>query len=82
MSLFKLYSIYLIEFLGNSLIQTNQTKRTKQIFFRLSCFDCWIQIIQFDEQNKNSTKCIAIQVVRFDELLFCLFCLICLVCLS
>ena len=39
---------YLFEFLGNSLTQTNQT--------RLYLLDCWIQIVQFDEQNKNLTK--------------------------
>ena len=38
------------EFLGNSLTQ-------KQKFIRLYYLDCWIQIIQSDEQKKSSTKC-------------------------
>ena len=35
------------EFLGNSLVQTNQTKQIKHF---------WIQIVQFDGQNKSLTK--------------------------
>ena len=38
------------EFLGNSLTQT------KQKFIRLYYLDCWIQIVQFDEQNKMLNK--------------------------
>ena len=38
------------EFLGNSLTQT------KQKFIRLYYLDCWIQIVQFDEQNKMFNK--------------------------
>ena len=64
-----------IEFYGNSLTQTNQTKQTKQKFIRLYYLDCWIKIIQCDEQNKTSTKCIVVQIIQLDELSFCLFCL-------
>ena len=42
-----------LEFLGNSLTKTNQTK---QNFNRLYYFDCLIQIVQFDEQNKSLTN--------------------------
>ena len=62
-----------VEFYGNSLTQTNQTKQTKEKFIRLYYLDCWIDIIQCDEQNKSSTKCIVVQIIQFDELLFCLF---------
>ena len=65
----------IFEFLGNSLTQTNQTKQTKQLFNRLYYLDCWIHILQFDEQMKRSTKCILVQIIQFDELLFCLICL-------
>ena len=40
----------LLEFLGNSLTQTNQK------FIRLYYLGYWSQIVQFDEQNKSSTK--------------------------
>ena len=43
------------------------------MFIRLYYLDCWIQIIQSDEQNKSSTKCIIVQITQFDELLFVLF---------
>ena len=35
-----------LEFLRNSLTQTNQTKQTKQMFIRLYYLDYWIQIMQ------------------------------------
>ena len=41
-----------IEFLGNSLTQTNKTKQTKQKFIRLYYLDCWIHVVPFDEQKK------------------------------
>ena len=44
-----------VEFLGNSLTQTNQINQTKQKFIRLYYLDCWIRKIQSDEQNKSST---------------------------
>ena len=66
---------YTVEFYGNSLTQTNQIKQTKQKFIRLYYLDCWIEIIQCDEENKSSTKCIVVQIIQFDELLFCLICL-------
>ena len=69
-------AIMIVEFLGKSLTQTN---KTKQMFIRLYYLDCWTQIIQSDKQNKCSTKCIIVQIVQFDELLFCSFRLICLV---
>ena len=59
------------EFLGNLIIQTN---KTKQKLIRLYSLDCWIQIVQFDEQNKCLTKCTSI--VQFNEFV-CLFWLIC-----
>ena len=43
-----------LEFLGNLLTQTNQTKEK---FIRLYYLDRWIQKVQFDEQNKSLTKC-------------------------
>ena len=43
----------LFEVLENSLDLT-QTNQIKQEFLRL---DCWIQKVQFDEQNKSLTKC-------------------------
>ena len=64
-----------VEFLGNSLTQINQTNETKQMFIRLYHLECWIQIIQSDEQNKSLTKCFIVQIIQFDELLFCLICL-------
>ena len=56
-----------IEYLGNSLTQT------KQKFLRFYILDCWIQIVQFDKQNKRLTKCTLIQIVQFYELLYGLF---------
>ena len=42
--------IAIIAFLGNSLL--TQTNQTKQKFNKLYYLDCWIQVVQFDEQNK------------------------------
>ena len=50
-------------------------KQTEQKFIRLYYLDCWIEIIQYGEQNKSSTKCIVVQIIQFYELLFCLICL-------
>ena len=36
----------LIEFLGNSPIQTNQTKQKKQKFIKLDYLNWWIHIVQ------------------------------------
>ena len=63
---------FIIEYYGKSLTQTNQTK---QKFISLYYLDCWIERIQCDEQKKSSTKCIVVQMIQFDELLFCLICL-------
>ena len=57
----------------HSLTQINQTKQIKQKLIRLYYLDCWIQIIQCDEHNKSSTKCTVVQIIQFDELLFCFF---------
>ena len=52
--------------LGNSLTQTNQTK---QKFIRWYYLGCLIRKVQFEEQNKSSTK----------HTMFKYVCLICLV---
>ena len=42
------------EFLVNSLTQTNQKI---QKFIRLYYLNCWIQMVQFNEQNNSLTNC-------------------------